>query len=65
MTALILLCTAITTAWTVEWCQRRRENWCQVRDKDLSRTTCDVHYPRPVVRVSPVARRPSHRRERS
>ena len=35
MTALILLSTAIITAWTVEWCQHRCENWCQVRDKDL------------------------------
>jgi len=47
MTAQILLCTAIITARTVEWCQRRCENWCHVRDKDLYGSTCDVHYPRP------------------
>jgi|RhiMetdeSRZDD1v2_1073273.scaffolds.fasta_scaffold76836_1 hypothetical protein len=35
MTALILVTTAAITAWTVEWCQRHCETWCQARDRDL------------------------------
>ena len=35
MNVLILLTAAAITAWTVEWCQRHCENWCQARDRDL------------------------------
>jgi hypothetical protein len=35
MTPLILLSTAIITAATVEWCQRRCGHGCEIRDNDL------------------------------
>jgi len=35
MTPLILITVGALTAWAVDWGQRRCENWCQERDKDV------------------------------